>query len=300
MQDQLNRMRMIAERHADGMDCKTLLPRVALHVGHAMTKPVSGMYEPSLCLILQGAKQVMIGDRILRYDPASYFIATIELPASGWIVEATPARPYVAVSMKLDRTALSALILDMPAAPEGQTAGFAVSAVTPDLLDAWSRFLSLLDTPDDAPILAPMHEREILYRLLRGPLGGALRQITRADSRLSHIGQAIAWIRSHFDKTLRVEQLAELAGMSTASFHRHFKTATAMSPLQYQKMLRLQEARRLLVASADAARAGHMVGYESASQFSREYARMFGAPPGRDAERLRRDGVALERLAIHV
>ena len=287
MQDQLDRMRVVAERHAHGARHQTNLPRVTLHVGCTTTKPMPSVYEPSLCLVLQGAKQVMIGDRVLRYDPASYFIATVELPASGWVVEATLAKPYVAVSMRLDRASLSSLILDMPDSSEGQIAGFAVSAVTPDLLDAWSRLLSLLDTPDDAAVLAPMREREVLYRLLKGPRGGALRQIARADSRLSQVRQAIAWIRSHFEKTLRVEQLADLAGMSPASFHRHFKAATAMSPLQYQKMLRLQEARRLLVASADAAHAAHRVGYESASQFSREYARMFGAPPGRDAERLR-------------
>ena len=292
MRERLAKMLALAERHADGVRRETLLPRVALHIGGMTTGPTPGVYEPALCLVLQGAKQVMIGDRILRYDPASYFIATIDLPACGWVVEATPAKPYVAVSLKLDRESLSSLVLDVPGGAEGQTAGFAVSAVTPHLLDAWSRCLSRLDTPEDVPVLAPMHEREILYRLLRGPQGGVLRQIVRADSRLSQVRQAIGWIRSHFGETLRVEQLAEMAGMSTASFHRHFKAATAMSPLQYQKMLRLQEARRLLVASADAARAAHMVGYESASQFSREYARMFGAPPGRDAERLRGDRIA--------
>ncbi|OCC25731.1 AraC family transcriptional regulator [Croceicoccus estronivorus] len=291
MHDHLNRMRTVVERHAKGIYSETILPRIALHVSPATTKPRPAVYEPSLCLVLQGAKQVMIGNRILRYDPASYFIAAVELPAAGCIIEATPARPYVAVSMKLDRTALSTLMLDMADISEGQTTGFAVSAVTPDLLDAFSRFVSLLDAPDDTPVLAPMHEREVLYRLLKGPQGGALRQIARTGSRLSQVRQAIAWIRSHFDEALRVEQLAELAGMSPASFHRHFKAATAMSPLQYQKMLRLQEARRLLVTSADVARAGHMVGYESASQFSREYARMFGAPPSRDAERLRGEGV---------
>jgi AraC-like DNA-binding protein len=292
MHEQLARMRAIAQRHADGARRETILPRVALHVGCMTTSPTPGVYVPALCLVLQGAKQVMIGDRILRYDPASYFIATIDLPACGWVVEATPTQPYVAVSMKLDRESLSSLVLDVPGGSEGQTAGFAVSAVTPGLLDAWSRLLSLLDTPEDVPVLAPMHEREVLYRLLQGPQGGVLRQIARADSRLSQVRQAIGWIRTHFDQTLRVEQLAELAAMSPASFHRHFKAATAMSPLQYQKMLRLQEARRLLVGSPDAASAAHRVGYESASQFSREYARMFGAPPGRDAERLRGNSAA--------
>ncbi|SEN04247.1 AraC-type DNA-binding protein [Sphingomonas gellani] len=292
MQEQLDRMRAIAERHADGIRRDTVLPRVALHIGCVTTTPTPGVYEPALCMVLQGAKHVMIGDRTLRYDPASYFIATIDLPACGWVVEASAAKPYVAVSIRLNRESLSALVPDVAGGAEGDTAGFAVSAVTPDLLDACSRLLSLLDTPEDVPVLGPMHEREVLYRLLRGPQGGVLRQIARVDSRLSQVRRAIGWIRSHFDESLRVEQLAELAGMSPASFHRHFKAATAMSPLQYQKMLRLQEARRLIVARADAGRAAHMVGYESASQFSREYPRMFGAPPGRDAARLRGNGAA--------
>ena len=237
MQDQLNRMRSIAERHANGVRSETILPRVALHVGVMTVRPVPSVYEPSLCLVLQGAKQVTIGNRVLRYDPASYFIATVDLPASGWVVEGTRTHPYVAVSMKLDRALLSSVILDMPDVVDGETAGFAVSAVTPDLIDAWSRLLALLDAPDDVPVLGPMHEREVLYRLLKGPQGGALRQIVRVDSRLSQVRRAISCIRSHYNEVLRVEQLAELASMSPASFHRHFKAATAMSPLQYQKML---------------------------------------------------------------
>ena len=287
MHDQLIRLRAIARRHANGPSHATGLPRVALHTGGMVTRPTPGVYEPAVCLVLQGAKQIMIGDRLLRYDPASYFVSAIDLPARGWVVEATPDRPYLSVSLKLDRTCLTALMLEMPGASDGETAGFAVSAVTPALLDAWERLLGLLDAPADAMILAPMHEREILYRLLQGPQGGVLRQIARADSRLSQIRQAIGWLRAHFDQAMRVEHLADLAGMSPSSFHRHFKAATAMTPLQYQKMLRLQEARRLLLTSIDAARAAHAVGYESASQFSREYARMFGAPPARDAERLR-------------
>jgi AraC-like DNA-binding protein len=287
MHDHLARMRAIAERHAHGPRRETALPRVLLHAGPIVTRPTPSVYEPCVCMVLQGAKQAMIGDRVVRYDTASYFVSTIDLPARGWVVEATPTHPYLAVSMRLDRDGLAALILDMPPAPEGDTAGFAVGAITPDLLDAWLRLLMLLDRPEDCAVLAPMHEREILYRMLGGPLGGTLRQIARADSRVSQIRRAIAWLRLHFEQAMRIEHLADLAGMSASSFHRHFKAATAMSPLQYQKMLRLQEARRLLLASGDAARAAHRVGYESASQFSREYARMFGVPPGRDAERLR-------------
>ena len=168
-----------------------------------------------------------------------------------------------------------------PAAPEP---AFAVNPVTPDLLDAWLRLLRLLDTPQDIAALAPLYEREILYRLVQGPQGSIVRQIARADSRLSQVRRAVAMIRDRFDQRIRSESLAQEAGMSTASFHRHFRTATAMSPLQYQKSLRLQEARRLIVAGRDVAAAGYAVGYESASQFSREYARLFGLPPSRDVK----------------
>ncbi|AGH48559.1 MULTISPECIES: AraC family transcriptional regulator [Sphingomonadales] len=297
MRHQLDQMLALAERHLHNPHREAALPRLALYASSGQTCSTATLYRPMLCLVLQGAKQVLIGDRVLRYDPASYFVASLELPASGRIVEASPDRPYVALSLTLDREALAALLPDAPPASGGRTAGFAVSPVTPHLLDACLRLLALLDTPEDAAVLAPLHEREILYRLLRGPQGGVLRQIAQADSRLSQVRQAIAWIREHFDEPLRVEALAEIAGMSPASFHRHFKAATAMSPLQYQKVLRLQEARRLLVISADATRAAYRVGYESASQFSREYARMFGVPPSRDAERLRGAGIGLPEIS---
>jgi AraC-like DNA-binding protein len=287
MHEQLNQMCQIARRHVGSTGRVEVTPQVTLYSSSTTTLPTVGIYRPMLCLILQGAKQVLIGDQILRYDPASYLVASLELPVSGQIIEASEDRPYVCVSLALDCETIAALVTDLPAAAEGQTTGFAVSAVTPPLLDSWARMLALLDTPVDAAVLAPMLEREILYRVLQGPQGGILRQIARADSRLSQVRQAIDWIRTNFDRPLRVERLADIAGMSPASFHRHFKSATAMSPLQYQKMLRLQEARRLLVVSADASRAAYSVGYESASQFSREYSRMFGAPPSRDAERLR-------------
>src|SRR3569623_995311 len=181
---------------------------------------------------------------------------------------------------------------EMPGAPDGHSAAFGVSPVTPELLDPWLRLLRLLDTPRDIPVLAPLAERELPHRLLLGLQGNVLRQIALASGRLSQIRQAIACIRQNFDRPLQIEDLAGLAGMSTASFHRHFKEATAMSPLQYQKTLRLHEARRLLIADYAAARAACAVGYESASQFSREYARMFGSPPARDAIRLRQEAAA--------
>jgi AraC-like DNA-binding protein len=270
---------------------------MTIFLARETTKPTPGLYQPMLCLVLQGAKEVLIGDRRLRYDPATCFIASLDLPVSGCIVKASAAEPYLGVTLALDRDTLADLLTDVPERNEPCGAGFAVSPVTGPLLDSWLRLIGLLDAPEDIAVLAPLIEREILYRLLRGPQGGVLRQIARADSRLSQVRRAIAWIRAHYDQTLSIDALAELAGMSAASFHRHFKAATAMSPLQYQKNLRLQQARSLLVASADASRAGYAVGYESASQFSREYARLFGAPPARDAARLRGDRAAMAEIA---
>ncbi|MBI1210872.1 MAG: helix-turn-helix domain-containing protein [Alphaproteobacteria bacterium] len=287
MQQKLGTMLDLALRHVKGLRTPTAIPRVNLNMMRQTTQPMPGVYQPMLCLILQGAKEVTIGDQRVRYDPANYFIASLELPATGCVVDASAEKPYVGVSMALDREVLAALISDAPSNGNGEAAGFGVSPVTPELLDAWLRLLRLLDTPQDIRVLAPLVEREILYRLLQGPHGALLRQIARADSRLSQVRRAIAWIREHYDQALRVESLAEIAGMSTASFHRHFKATTAMSPLQYQKSLRLQQARMLLIADEDASRAAYAVGYESASQFSREYARLFGAPPARDATRLR-------------
>ena len=296
MQDRLDEMARRVVRHTEGLARVTAIPRVGLGVVGQPSQPMSSLYEPMICLVLQGAKEVMIGDRLLRYDPACSFIASLELPVSGRVVEASPDKPYIGVALTIERAMLADLLATMPSSPEGQTSGFAVTPVTPDLLDAWAQLLALLDTPEDIPVLAPLREREILYRLLQGPQGGLLRQIARADSRLSRVRRAIHWIQAHFDQAMRIEGLAEIAGMSIPSFHRHFKAATAMSPLQYQKTLRLHAARRLLVASNDASRAAYSVGYESASQFSREYARMFGAPPSRDAERLR--GIDMHEASV--
>jgi len=298
MRERLTQLCALVERHAVGRRLQTPIPRVIIGLSREKTGILPGLYEPMLCLILQGAKEVMIGDRRLRYDPASYFIASMELPASGKIVQASADAPYIALSLALDWQAIAALLPEVPAmADDTLAASFGVSPVTAQLLDPFQRLLALLDSPKDIPVLAPLFEREILYRMLLGPQGGVLRQIALASGRLSQIRQAIGWIRTHYDQPLRVEALAGMAGMSTASFHRHFKDATAMSPLQFQKNLRLQHARRLLVADHDAARAGFAVGYESASQFSREYARLFGAPPARDAVRLRGEAAAGAEIA---
>lgn len=296
MEELLPRVRDLVLRHA-GAALPAGAPQVGMFVGRSVTTPVPTVYEPMVCIVLQGAKHVFIGDRHVRYDTASYLVATLDLPASSCVVEATAERPYVAANLPLNRAVLAELMVGAPARPGPvPTAGFAVTPMTADLLDVWLRLLRLYETPADAPVLGPMLEREILYRLLQGPQGEIARQAALSGSRVSKVRTAIGWIRDNFDKALRVESLADMTGMSPASFHRHFKAATAMSPLQYQKAIRLQEARRLLLVEQDAARAGYRVGYGSASQFSREYARMYGAPPARDAARLRAGG-GLEALA---
>jgi AraC-like DNA-binding protein len=284
MHDTLTELRGIVGRHTPGRYQPSVLPRVALYKDGAAPQPVSGVYQPMMALILSGAKEIAIGDRRLRYDPASYFIATVELPASGCVKLDQPNEQYLAVSLDLDSDRLASVLSEADVPSPTAEPAFAVNPVTSELLDAWLRLLRLLDAPQDIAVLAPLCEREILYRLLQGPQGAIVRQIARADSRLSQVRRAIALIRDQFDRPLRVEALAEEAGMSQASLHRHFRTATAMSPLQYQKSLRLQEARRLILAGRDVAAAGFAVGYESASQFSREYARLFGSPPSRDAK----------------
>jgi len=282
MDEMLDRLCTIVDRHAAGRYQPSALPRVALYKDGAAPQPVAGVYQPMTALIVSGAKEIAIGDRRLRYDPASYFIATVELPASGCVKLDLPDQRYLAVSLDLDSERLASVLTDVETGLPSAEPAFAVNPVTADLLDAWLRLLRLLDTPQDIATLAPLYEREILYRLVQGPQGAIVRQIARADSRLSQVRRAIAMIRDRFDQPIRSESLAEAAGMSSASFHRHFRTATAMSPLQYQKSLRLQEARRLIVAGRDVAAAGYAVGYESASQFSREYARLFGLAPSRD------------------
>ena len=283
MQDTLDQIRAIVDRHAAHPRQSSALPRVALYKDEAAPQPVSGVYLPMVALILRGSKEISIGDRRLRYDPASYFIAAIELPASGCVRLNQLGESYLAVSLDLDGDRLASLLPETSDPPQAGDAAFAVNPLTPELMDAWLR---LLDTPRDIAVLAPLCEQEVLYRLLQGPQGAMLRQITRADSRLSRVRRAIALIRSRYDQPIRIEVLAEHAGMSPASFHRHFKSATAMSPLRYQKTLRLHEARRLIASGREVTTAAYAVGYESASQFSREYARMFGAPPSRDAGRL--------------
>ncbi|MBR0645905.1 AraC family transcriptional regulator [Plastoroseomonas hellenica] len=274
---------------------ETAIPNLALVRCSRPTVPLHGLHKPALCIIAQGRKQVILGDAIHHYDSARYLVASVDVPVIGQVLEATAPRPYLCIRLDLNLAVLSELALELGLGRGNAEPGpsLAVSPVTTDLLDAAARLVRLLGSPHDIPPLAPLAEREILYRLLTGEQGARLCQIAHAGSRLQQVNRAITWIRANFDRPFRIEQVAAAAHMSASALHEHFKAVTAMTPLQYQKQLRLQEARRLILSQAmDAASAGHSVGYESPSQFSREYSRLFGAPPIRDIARLRAEPFA--------
>jgi AraC-like DNA-binding protein len=290
--NQLAALTEILSRHApaDGtFPCP--LPGVSLLRSSTPTMPMPVVYEPTLCIVAQGRKRAVLGATAFIYDPASYLIASVDLPVMGSVIEASAERPYLCLRLDLDTTALGELAIRHPATrpeAEGLPVGIALNRTTPALLDAATRLVGLLDTPDDIEALAPLTIREILYRLLTGDSGATVRQMARADSRLNQIARSIVWIRTHFREACSIETLAEMAGMSRSTFHAHFKAITSMSPLEFRTHLRLHEAQRLMVGDAmDAASAGFSVGYGSPSQFSRDYTRIFGMPPASHAGRLR-------------
>jgi AraC-like DNA-binding protein len=288
MKTQLDELRFLAAR-AENRRTETGIPRVAMVQGEIPEHMLAAVYDPMINLILQGSKSMTVGDRTLRYDPATYFVMSIELPAVGQVHPAASGEPYLAVSLTLEPTALATLLADLPK-PAGlheREAGFSVAPVTAELMDAWVRMLRLMDRPEDIAALAPAYEREILYRVLQGPHGWMLREIAAPDTAMARVSMAIQSIRRDFAAPIRIETLANSVAMSVSAFHRHFKAVTTLSPLQYQKRVRLLQARTLLVATASSVtRAAFDVGYESATQFSRDYARVFGLPPARDAARI--------------
>jgi len=269
----------------------TPIPGLTLYRRDEPSQPTSIMYEPRICVIAQGAKRVLLGDDTYVYDANHFLITSVDLPTVVQIIKASREKPCLGLILKLDQREISQLMVDsnLPSPrPQQSTRGMATGDVTLPLLTAFQRLIDLLAEPKDIPILAPVIQREIFYRLLVGDQGARLRQMASAGSQSQQIARAIDWLKSNFTRPLRIDDLAVQVNMSTSTFHHHFREVTAMSPLQYQKWLRLSEARRLMLAEKqDATTAAFQVGYESPSQFSREYSRLFGAPPLRDIMSLR-------------
>nr|WP_284766920.1 AraC family transcriptional regulator [Agrobacterium sp. CFBP2214] len=240
-------------------------------------------------MVIQGTQRMFIGDKMFEYGPGQSLIVAAEIAALGQVCEASPDRPFVAIGLYLDAPLLSDLVLEMAAIPELPIeSGYGLSTASTSLLGAWGRLVELLDRPTEIPVMAQPLEHALMFRLLMGPHGGLLRQIAGADSRLMHIRKAMAWIRDHHTERLDFRAVAALGGMSVSVFYDRFKAVAAVSPLQYQKYIRLHEARRRMIAGQmRASEVGFAVGYESASQFSREYKRLFGAPPGQDSNRVK-------------
>jgi AraC-like DNA-binding protein len=272
----------------------TEIPGVTLHRRTAPTAPCSMTYQPGVTVIAQGRKRVELGHKVFLYDSSRYLLTSIDLPVVSRVIEATEEAPCLALSIQLEIPVVRELLgreeIQVAETPTG-SAGMATGETTVDFLSACCRLVDLLQAPQDIPFLSGLIQREIIYRILRGPEGARLAAIATLGEQSYRTAKAIGWIRTHYARPLRVEELAELAGMGVSTLHHHFRVLTAMSPLQYQKQLRLQAARaRMLMDGLDAASAAFEVGYESASQFNREYSRLFGQPPMRDVKALRSPG----------
>jgi AraC-like DNA-binding protein len=286
--------RIARTMHQDG----TAQPFRGLHLARSSspTEPLHGVSTPSLCMIAQGSKEVLLGESRYRYDPLHYLLATIELPSVSRVLEASKERPYLSLRLELAPTLVGSVMVEAGHASPRDHADARAINVSPldgQLLDACVRLIRLLDVPAESPILLPLITREIIYRLLMGEQGARLRHIAILGGYTTHIARAVERLRHEFDQPLRIEEIARELGMSVSGFHHHFKAVTAMSPLQFQKRLRLQEARRLMLGEdLDAASAAYRVGYQDASHFNREYKSLFGVPPMRDVQRLREEALA--------
>jgi AraC-like DNA-binding protein len=293
----LAELRALIARHAQPGET-TAIERVLLSAADRPGEPRAANTGTVMAVIAQGSKRLAIGERVFDYGPGQYLVASVDLPVTGHYTQASATEPALGFGLVLQPSAIASLLLDVPGGavpgtPRGSRAGAAppglgVADASPELLDAVVRMVRLLDSPADREVLAPMLEREILWRLITGPLGQSVRQVGVTDSSLTTISRAVRWITEHHSTPFRVDELARSCGMSASAFHRNFQAVTALSPIQFQKQIRLQKSRLLLLAGAgDVATVGHQVGYDSTSQFSREYRRQFGTPPGRDAARLR-------------
>jgi AraC-like DNA-binding protein len=281
----------IARWTAEGDQLVTAIPGLSLYRRDEPTQPTSIMFEPSICMIAQGAKRALLGDDTYVYDARHFLITSVDLPTVIQIIKASREKPFLGLMLKLDQREISQLMADSnlpPPRAQESSRGMATGEVTLPLLTAFQRLIDLLDEPKDIPILAPITQREISYRLLVGDQGARLRQMVSAGSHSHQIAKAIEWLKSHYTLPLRIDDLAARIHMSTSTLHHHFRRLTAMSPLQFQKWLRLNEARRLMLTEhLNAATAAFQVGYESPTQFSREYRRFFNEPPLRDVTYLR-------------
>ena len=288
----VDELRSLLERHVRP-DLTTPIDGVRICKADHTVPPESSMSGTVLAVIAQGSKRLAVGDSVYEYGAGQYLVASVDLPVTGHFVDAAPGHPTLGFGMTLEPATVAELLLqagpgDLPRSPSGARPGIAVSDAPDELLDAIVRLLRLLDRPRDRKTLVPLVKREILWRLMTGEQGDTVRQLGLADSSLSHITRAVRWIRENYTRPFRIEEVAGLSGMSVSAFHRNFQAVTAMSPIQFQKHIRLQAARLLLANNPhDITGVGNRVGYDSPSQFSREYRRLFGAPPSVDAVRMR-------------
>jgi AraC-like DNA-binding protein len=277
---------------------QTALPSLALNRGSVPTVCMPTVYQPCLGIVVQGRKRAVLNDEVFTYDALNYLVVSVTLPGMGQVLEASPEHPFLSIRLKLDLEEIARLVLELGSrGPSPATAdrGLFVARLDEPLLDAVLRMVKLLDTPEDIDVLAPIAQREIYYRMLRGDLGYRLVDLVQSEGGNHRVIRAIEWLKQHFAAPLRVEELADSVHMSPSALHHRFKAVTSMSPLQYQKHLRLHEARRLMFADGiECTIAAHRVGYESSSQFSREYRRLFGAPPRSEIARLRETGASAQ------
>ena len=278
------------------------LPGISLYRVSSTSAPIPGVFEPAFCIIAQGSKELYVGEETYRYDPYHYCLGTVELPIASQIIEASKKRPYLGLRLELDPILIGSIMVEAglhPSENNTDVKAISVDSLDADLLDAVVRLIRLLDAPEEAPFLAPLITREIVFRLLRGKQGDRLYHIAVLNGYVSPIARAIERFRKDFDQPLRIESIARELGLSVSWFHHHFKAITGMSPLQYQKRLRLQEARRLMLGDGlDATSAANRVGYHNAAYFNREYKNLFGLPPIRDVKRLR--GITRNNISLAV
>jgi AraC-like DNA-binding protein len=291
----IDQLRDLTIRQAHGGIRRNVVDGLSLGVVTKGTPPAAAMSEPSVAFVAGGRKRTSVGEREFVYGPGHYLIVSIDLPVTGQVDRATPEAPFAVVTLSLKPQLIAELLLDTAAvAKPPEFTGLAVGDASDDLLDAVIRMLRILEHPADYVALGATTEREIVWRLLTGPQGGVVRQIGLADGSTAHITRAIGWMRENLAEPVSIAKLARISGMSATTFHRHFRAATSMTPIQWQKALRLREARtRLLLGDTGVAEAGFSVGYGSASQFSREYRRAFGRPPGEDARGLRKSDLSM-------